>query len=77
MFSQENGVHNSFFCSVTSGSGDRPKKEGCHGGGVYSFFPACTLNVNVVCSYETNHAAFQNSGSPVILSSLRKIARRQ
>ena len=28
-----------FFCSVTSGSGDRPKKEGCHGGGVYSYFP--------------------------------------
>ena len=28
-----------FFCSVTSGSGDRPRKEGSHGGGVYSFFP--------------------------------------
>ena len=28
-----------FCCSVTSGSGDRPEKEGCHGGGVYSFFP--------------------------------------
>ena len=28
-----------FFSSVTSGSGDRPRKEGCHGGGVYSFFP--------------------------------------
>ena len=38
LFSQENGIHHSFFCSVTSGSGDRPK-EGCHGGGVYSFFP--------------------------------------
>ena len=24
---------------MTSGSGDRPRKEGCHGGGVYSFFP--------------------------------------
>ena len=31
-----------FFCSVTSGSSDRPRKEGCHGGGVYSFFP-CLL----------------------------------
>ena len=28
-----------FFCSVTSGSGDRPRKEGSHGGGVYSFAP--------------------------------------
>ena len=28
-----------FLCSVTSGSGDRPRKEGCHVGGVYSFFP--------------------------------------
>ena len=27
-----------FFCSVTSGSGDRLEKEGCHGGGVYSLF---------------------------------------
>ena len=24
---------------MTSGSGDRPRKEGSHGGGVYSFFP--------------------------------------
>ena len=39
LFSQENGIHHSFFCSVTSGSGDRPRKEGCHGGGVYSFCP--------------------------------------
>ena len=31
-FSQENCVHHSFFCSVTSESGDRPRKEGCHGG---------------------------------------------
>ena len=23
------------FCSVTSGSGDTPREEGCHGGGVY------------------------------------------
>ena len=38
LFSQENGIHHSCFCSVTSGSGDRPRKEGCHGG-VYSFFP--------------------------------------
>ena len=38
-FSQENGKHHSFFCSVTSGSGDRPRKEGSRGGGVYSFFP--------------------------------------
>ena len=39
LFSQENGIHHSGFCSVTSGSGDRPRKEGCHSGGVYSFFP--------------------------------------
>ena len=38
-FSQGNGIHHSFFCSVTSGSGDRPRKEGCHGGGVCSVFP--------------------------------------
>ena len=38
LFSQENGIHHSFFCSVTLGSGDRPSKEGCDGGGVYSFF---------------------------------------
>ena len=35
LFSQENGIHHSFFCSVTSGSGDRPRKEGSRGGGVY------------------------------------------
>ena len=28
-----------FSCSVASGLGDRPRKEGCHGGGVSSFFP--------------------------------------
>ena len=28
-----------FFGSVTSGSGDGPRKEGCHDGGVYSCFP--------------------------------------
>ena len=39
LFSQESGIHHRFFCSVTSGSGDRPRKEGSHGGGVYSFFP--------------------------------------
>ena len=39
LFSQANGIHHSLFCFVTSGSGDRPRKEGCHGGGVYSFFP--------------------------------------
>ena len=39
LFCQENGIHHSFFCSVTSGSGDRPRKEGSHGGGVYSFSP--------------------------------------
>ena len=39
LFSQENGIHHSFFCSVTSGLGDRPRKEGSHSGGVYSFFP--------------------------------------
>ena len=42
LFSQENGIHHSFFCFVTSGSGDRPRKEGRHGGGVY-FFPATFL----------------------------------
>ena len=31
-----------FFCSATMGSGDRPRKEGFDGGGVYSFFP-CTI----------------------------------
>ena len=40
LFSQENKVYTIvFFGSVTSGSGDRPRKEGCRGGGVYSFFP--------------------------------------
>ena len=38
LFSQENGIHHSFFCTVTSGSGDRPRKEGSRGGGVYSSF---------------------------------------
>ena len=36
LFSQENGIHHSFFCSVSVGSGDRPRKEGSHGGGIYS-----------------------------------------
>ena len=39
LFSQENGIHHIFFCSVTSGSGNRPRKEGWHNGGVHSFFP--------------------------------------
>ena len=46
LFSQANGIHHSFFCSVTSGSGDRPRKEGCHGGGVYSFFPGISKTFN-------------------------------
>ena len=28
LFFQENGIHHSFFCSVTSGSGDTPRKGG-------------------------------------------------
>ena len=36
-FSQEDGIHHSFFCSVPSASGDRPRMEGCHSGGVYYF----------------------------------------
>ena len=39
LFSQGHGIHHRFLCSVTLGSGDRPREEGCHGGGVYSFFP--------------------------------------
>ena len=36
-----------FFCSVTSGSGNRPRKEGCHGGGgVYSFSQALLNGFN-------------------------------
>ena len=52
LVSQENGIHQSFFCSVTSGSGDRPRKEGSHGGGVYSFFPWCI-----------RHPVLSNAGS--------------
>ena len=33
------GIHHSLLCSVTSGSGDRPRKEGCDGGGVHCFLP--------------------------------------
>ena len=33
-------VYTIAFCwSVTSASGDKPRKEGSHGGGVYSFLP--------------------------------------
>ena len=32
LFSQGNGIHHSFFCSVTSRSGNRRREEGCHGG---------------------------------------------
>ena len=42
LFFQEDGIHHSFFYSVTSGSGTKPAKEGrmgCHGGGVQSFSP--------------------------------------
>ena len=28
---------------MTSGSGDRPTEEGCHGGGVFTFFPGNRL----------------------------------
>ena len=35
--SHGNGIHHSFCFSVTAGSGDRPREEGCHGGGVYFF----------------------------------------
>ena len=45
LFSQENGIHHRFFCSVTSGSGDRPRKEGSRGGGVYSFFSRLSENL--------------------------------
>ena len=45
LFSQESGRHHSFFCSVTSGSGDRPRKEGSHGGGVYSLSPEKVLRI--------------------------------
>ena len=37
LFPQRDGIHHIFFCSVTLGSGDRPREEGCHNGGVYSF----------------------------------------
>ena len=36
LFSRGDGIHPSLFCSVTSGSGNRPREEGCHGGGVCS-----------------------------------------
>ena len=32
LFCKENGMRHSSFCSVTSGSGNRPRKEECHGG---------------------------------------------
>ena len=54
LFSQENGIHCSFVCSVTSASGDRPRKEASHGGGVYSFFPGYSYSLLVFladCSY--------------------------
>ena len=51
LFSQANSMHHSFFCSVTLGSGDRPRKEGCHSGGVYSFFP---------CKVATSNSMFSN-----------------
>ena len=39
-----NGIHHSLFCSVTWGSGDRPREQGCHGVVVvYSFFPVFLL----------------------------------
>ena len=42
LFYQENGIHHSFSSSVTSGSGDRPRKEGSRGCGVCSFSPDVT-----------------------------------
>ena len=39
VLSQGDCIHHSiFFCSVTSVSDNRPRKEGRHGGGVHSFF---------------------------------------
>ena len=42
LFSPGNGAYHSFFCSVTSGSGDRPREEGCRSGGAYSFSSLAT-----------------------------------
>ena len=39
-----------FFCSLTSGSGDRPRKEGSRGGGVYSFFPSFRVRRSFFCT---------------------------
>ena len=41
--SQGNGIHRSFSCSATSGSGDRLREEGCYGGGVCLFFAASEI----------------------------------
>ena len=60
LFSQENGMHHSFFCSVTSGSGDRPRKEGCHGGGVYSFSP-CGYDFSCYTGQLLHRAFWQES----------------
>ena len=43
LFSQENGIHHSLFCSVTSGSGDRLRKEGVPRWWCILFFPLSRL----------------------------------
>ena len=35
---------------MTSGSGDRPREEGSHGGGVYSFFPCHSRTLSDLAS---------------------------
>ena len=68
LFSQENGIHHGFFCSVTSGSGDRPRKEGCHGGGQYAlFFPVTAPNSKLLAKFRRfNGDATLNRGPPTI-----------
>ena len=35
--SQGDSIHHSSLCSATSGSGDRPREDRCHGGGAFFF----------------------------------------
>ena len=36
---------------MTSGSGDRPRKEGSCGGGIYSFFPLFRISLLRTCGF--------------------------
>ena len=65
-----------FFCSVTSGSGDRPRKEGSHSGGVYSFRSQKGLTKPKIRTNSTKEFSEQFKGVSVSLPYKARVLRQ-